>query len=273
LFDGEPRVGEEVARQGGDAVLLVGGAVGEQGLRGAAVPLGIAHLPGRAVGEVALHAQASRVAADRQQQVVAVAAGGEVGEVQSRVECDAVGAAVDQQIVARLPGEAIGVAAFPAGKDVVQGVAGEDVVQSVAGGVNRGAGEEEVFQMIAKLVVDGGFDGVDALAFGFDDFVGGVVDTVGVVALAASEAVVEDAAGEDVVAGGTEDVAAAGDQLGVGQGRAVAEFDTIEGAGFAGGVEALDVDGVVGVGADLEDQHAFGGADAEVLRRDADADF
>jgi len=51
--------------------------------------------------------------------------------------------------------------------------------------------------MIAKLVVDGGFDGVDALAFGFDDFVGGVVgggQAVGVVALAADQAVAAAAA-------------------------------------------------------------------------------
>jgi hypothetical protein len=130
--------------------------------------------------------------------------------------------------------------------------------------------------MIAKLVVDGGFDGVDALVFGFDDLVGGVVgggQAVGVVAFAASEAVVEDAAGQYVVAGRAEDVAAAGDEVGVGQGRAVVKLDAVEGPGLAGGVEALDVDGIAGVGADLEGQHAFGGVDAQVRRRDAGADF
>jgi hypothetical protein len=103
--------------------------------------------------------------------------------------------------------------------------------------------------MGGEAVVDGGFDGVDALVFGFDDFVGGVVgggQAVGVVAGTADQAVVDVGADQQVVAGGADDVGAAGDQLGVGQGRAVVKLDAVEGAGLAGGVEALDVDGVVG---------------------------
>ena len=88
----------------------------------------------------------------------------------------------------------------------------------------------------------------------------------------AVEAVVDAGAGQRVVAGRAGEVEASGQQLAVAQCRTVSELETVDrrrlgGAEGVVGVEAFDVDGVVGVAADVDEQRTeakceVGGSDA-----------
>ena len=139
-----------------------------------------------------------------------VAAGHRIGVDDGRDVGRGQRAGVGRRIGASVADERVVAAA--AGEDVVAGVAGDDVGVAVAGAVDvAAAGQGQVLDIGAERVADRRLHRVGAAAHGggFRHHVAGVVDHVGVVAVAAGQRVRAYAAVEGVVA------AVAGDDVGV----------------------------------------------------------
>src|SRR6476659_9146480 len=139
-----------------------------------------------------------------------VAAGHRIGVDNGRDVGRGQRAGVGRRIGARIADERVVAAA--AGENVVAGIAGDDVGVVVAGAVDvAAAGQGQVLDVGAERVADRRLHGVGAAAHsgGFRHHVAGVVDDIGVVAVATGQGVRAHAAVEGVVA------AVAGDDIGV----------------------------------------------------------
>ena len=148
-------------------------------------------------------------AADRragQRQVLDIGAEGEVDARLDRV--DALAGRLGH-LVAEIVDD-IGIVAVTAGQAIradgtIQrigdGVADNDVVEPVAGAADRRTSQRQVLDVSAQGEVDARLDRVGALAGQFGDLVAEIVDDVGVVAVAAEEAVRAGAAVQRIGAG------------------------------------------------------------------------